>query len=141
MAELSFVLDDPGPEVFIDEVGDSNVSLKFLGWVDQRETDFGKGRSRAIAATKQALEGAGFALPEPIYRLRFDERTFPLPLQNMTERSDTAAPAKEDLPKSRAVPASEADVAPEKEITRLVEEERAGPGQENDLLDPGRPVE
>lgn len=141
MAELSFVLDDPRPEVHIDEVGDSNVSLKFLGWVDQRETDFGKGRSRAIAAAKQALECAGFALPEPIYRLRFDERTFPLPLQNMAERSDTAAPAKDALPTPRAIPASEADVAPEKEITRLVEEERAGPEQENDLLDPGRPVE
>lgn len=41
--------------------------------VDQRRTDFPKGRSLAIQAVKTALETAGFALPEPIYRLRFDE--------------------------------------------------------------------
>lgn len=34
---------------------------------DQTQTDFLKARSLAIQATKAALEGAGFALPEPIY--------------------------------------------------------------------------
>lgn len=141
LSDLAFVLDDPKPEVHVDEVGDSNVSLKFLGWVDQRETDFGKGRSRAIAAAKEALECAGFALPEPIYRLRFDQRTGPLPLQTISEHAGKPAHVEQTPHMPRAVPESETDVAPEKEITRLVEEERAGPEQENDLLDPGRPIE
>lgn len=42
------------------------------GWT-RPKTDFLKDRSLAIQAAKAALEGSGFALPEPIYRLRFDE--------------------------------------------------------------------
>ncbi|MEX0340948.1 MAG: mechanosensitive ion channel domain-containing protein, partial [Erythrobacter sp.] len=75
LAGLDFVLDDPPPEARIIEVGDSNVVIRFLGWVDQRETDWWKAQSRAIPAVKRALEEAGFGLPEPIYRLRFDPRS------------------------------------------------------------------
>ena len=70
---LPFVLDTPKASAVIRDVGDSNVLLRFYGWVDQTKTDFLKGRSLAIQAAKDALEGSGFALPEPIYRLRFDD--------------------------------------------------------------------
>ena len=53
-------------------VGDSNIILEFQVWVDQSETDFAKARSIAIRETKHALEDEGFSLPEPIYRLRFN---------------------------------------------------------------------
>src|SRR3546814_4636097 len=72
---LDFVLDTPAATAIIEDVGDSNIVLRFFGWVDQSQTDFLKGRSLALDAAKRALEGAGFALPEPIYRLRFDERS------------------------------------------------------------------
>ena len=35
LAALDFVLDDPPPEARIIEVGDSNVVIRFLGWVDR----------------------------------------------------------------------------------------------------------
>ncbi len=141
---LPFVLDDPSAEVRIEEVGDSNVVLRFFGWVDQREADWGKARSRAIAACKVALEEAGFALPEPIYRLRFDQRTASLPFENIGEGKPRTPAPPSSPPPPRPAPAEPGDdVAPDDEVARMVEEERAAPekGQENDLLDPARPVE
>ncbi|GGD63098.1 mechanosensitive ion channel [Erythrobacter arachoides] len=163
---LDFVLDAPAPEVRIAEVGDSNVALQFLGWIDQRETDWNKARTRAIAACKMALEGAGFALPEPIYRLRFDPRTSALPFENLGEnfgehlaakgggkgagsKAGGPAPSPAALPQPTPAPAPAPvtghaeDVRPDDEIARMVDEERreAGGDQANDLLDHARPVE
>lgn len=142
LAGLDFVLDAPPPEARIMEVGDSNVVIRFLGWIDQREADWWKSQTHAIAAVKKALEGAGFALPEPIYRLRFDPRTQPLPFENIGKGHRTSAPRKP----SKAAPsaaAQAADTAPKDEISEMVEAERrqSGEGQEKDLLDHTRPVE
>ncbi|WP_370034603.1 mechanosensitive ion channel domain-containing protein [Qipengyuania mesophila] len=141
LAGLPFVLGDPTPEARVIEVGESNVVLRFLGWIDQREADWYKARSGAILAVKAALEDGGFALPEPIYRLRFDARTQPLPLATTRERAasrgDTAPPKK---PAPATAPA---DVTPQEEISEMVEAERrqAKGASEKDLLDTSRPVE
>lgn len=74
LSKLPFVLDDPEPNAIISTVGDSNIVITFMAWVDQRTSDFGKSRSLAIRAAKAVLEEAGFTLPEPIYRLRIDPR-------------------------------------------------------------------
>ncbi|MGP9557948.1 mechanosensitive ion channel domain-containing protein [Psychrobacter sp. AOP7-A1-24] len=71
---LTFVLDEPKAIAVITNVGDSNIVLEFQIWVDQSETDFAKARSIAIRETKHALENEGFSLPEPIYRLRFNNK-------------------------------------------------------------------
>ena len=138
LAGLEFVLPQPEPQARLVEVGDSNIVIRFLGWIDQRETDWFKARSRAIPAVKQALEEAGFALPEPIYRLRFDGGAPPvLPVQ----KTATAAVS----PHRKRVPGgtgtlSVQDTAPAGEVTQMVEQERATTG-EKDLLDSSRPVE
>ena len=148
LAALPFVLDNPPADVRITQVGDSNVVLQFLGWIDQSETDWHKAKSRAIAVCKVALEDAGFALPEPIYRLRFDQRTASLPFENIGERKGAAepAPAPPPAPTPKPVAAHDpdhADVKPEDEVARMVDAERreSGGEQEQDLLDSGRPVE
>ncbi|WP_035533942.1 mechanosensitive ion channel domain-containing protein, partial [Hoeflea sp. BAL378] len=69
---LGFVLAKPEPGAWIEKLGDSAVIIGVSGWINQAETDFVKARSEAIRTVKTALEAAGFALPEPIYRLRFD---------------------------------------------------------------------
>ena len=148
LAGLEFVLSDPPPEARIIEVGDSNVVIRFLGWVDQRETDWWKAQSQAIPAVKGALEDAGFGLPEPIYRLRFDPRSATVPFAaeaataTVTPSADEPPQAKRAVRDVAASPADE-DVRPADEIAAMVEEERNRPGEEQnkDLLDHSRPVE
>ena len=147
LGALDFVLDDPPAEARIIEVGDSNVVIRFLAWIDQREADWWKAQSRTIPAVKTALEEAGFGLPEPIYRLRFDPRSASLPFENIAERQGEA-PAEASAPEPRrvrqiTVTEADEDVRPVSEISEMVEEERraGGSGQEKDLLDHSRPVE
>lgn len=139
---LPFVLSDPAPDAVIEEVGDSNITIRFLGWIDQREADFKKARSRAIPAVKDALEEAGFGLPEPIYRLRFDARTNPLPFENIGEAGGrSTAPSPAPAPKAKSPPVAEEDVTPEDGIAQMVDAERASEPEDSDLLDAKRPVE
>lgn len=148
LAGLEFVLSDPPPEARIIEVGDSNVVIRFLGWVDQRDTDWWKAQSQAIPAVKGALEDAGFGLPEPIYRLRFDPRSATVPFAaeaataTVTPSADEPPQAKRAVRDVAASPVDE-DVRPADEIAAMVEEERNRPGEEQnkDLLDHSRPVE
>lgn len=167
LAQLPYILDDPAPEVRTVEVGDSNIVLRFFGWIDQREADWFKARSRSIAVVKAALEKAGFALPEPIYRLRFDPRGAPLSLgsaqaeetsgqglesQGAERDADKRAAAGDESAAKVKVPSAtpalpenavddHADIRPDDEVLRMVEAERAAEPGENDLLDSSRPVE
>ena len=142
LAGLPFVLADPPPEVQIEEVGDSNIVLKFLGWIDQTQADWNKARSRAIAAVKTALEDGGFALPEPIYRLRFDARTDPLPFSEIASTDAGRKPAARK-PLSGPAAGADEDVTPTEEVADMVDDERrtGGNEQEKDLLDSSKPVE
>ncbi|MBX7458959.1 mechanosensitive ion channel [Qipengyuania sp. 1NDH17] len=145
LASLDFILNDPPPEARIMEVGDSNVVIRFLGWINQNETDWWKAQSQAIPAVKEALEHAGFGLPEPIYRLRFDPRSATLPFENIAEGKRGDAGAAETPKKAPQITVTEADedVRPVNEIADMVEKERRQTGgeQEKDLLDHSRPVE
>tara|TARA_R110000803_G_scaffold101164_1_gene169102 strand:- start:598 stop:1857 length:1260 start_codon:yes stop_codon:yes gene_type:complete len=135
---LPFVLKQPDASAFIQAVGDSNIVLRFQGWLNQTQTDFSKARGLAISATKDALETGGFTLPEPIYRLRFDGQAGSEAVRRMQDAGAT------DRRKPEAVPAtssSEAlDVTPDHHIEKKVDEERAET-METDLLDSSRPVE
>ena len=139
LKSMPFVLSRPEPEAYIQTVGDSNIVLRFMGWVDQAETNFGKGRGLAIAATKDALEEGGFTLPEPIYRVRFDSGVEDALKSTKPEAGPSRPP---DTPRPRApVDTSEAaDVAADNTIDEKVAAERAS-SKEADLLDEQSPVE
>lgn len=139
LQSLPFVLTMPKPQSVIQDVGDSNILLRSYGWLDQNQTDFAKGRSLAIHATAQALTDAGFALPEPIYRLRFDDGAqLPLSGQTPPDVAPSAAPAKRTAPLPRQT--SEDDVSPDTHIKDLVDQERTDES-EHDLLDSKLPSE
>ena len=141
MCKLDFILKDPKPDALIEAVGDSNIVLKFLAWVDQSDAEFHKARSLAIRAAKIALEDEGFSLPEPIYRLRFDGQP-PFALPGKGAPASPPPPHKPPRPTAgeTGAEADLMDVRPDDHISEKVEEERAQTG-ENDLLDSGRPVE
>lgn len=129
---LPFVLQDPRSHAVIHAVGESSIVLRFFAWVDQRSTDFLKGRSLAIQAAKHAVEEAGYELPEPIYRIRVDERGS-LPKAKAGSRERAKKPQKASLPEAE-------HTTPDRAVEKLVSEERGTKG-ENDLLDTKRPIE
>jgi small conductance mechanosensitive channel len=130
---LDYVLDVPPATAVIRDVGDSNIVLCFFGWLNQQQTDFLNGRSLAIQAAKHALEEAGFALPEPIYRLRFDEKAPPPVNSGQADVREVRRPTAEDE-------SSATDIRPDAHVENLVEAER-GATLDKDLLDSRRPVE
>jgi len=111
--------------------------LRFMGWVNQTKTNFFKGRGLAISATKDALESAGFTLPEPIYRLRFDSKVEDA-LKGSPAESTPPTPA--TSPKKSVDTREASDVAADTTINEKVAAERAQ-SSEQDLLDEQSPVE
>jgi small-conductance mechanosensitive channel len=124
--ELDFVLKDPAPAAVVQEAAYPYISIQYLAWLDQTKTDFGKGRSQALAAVKRALEEQGLSPPDPVSHV-FMERDEPpkKPASLPPQPSKTA----------------EHDIAPEKTIREMVEKERAGTPAKRDLLDSSRPQE
>lgn len=139
---LDFVLDQPAPQAFIENVGDSNIVIFFAGWIDQSLADFGKSRSVALSAVKDALEEEGFALPEPIYRLRFDANAPPALKEAdgaMISTSEAQPRPRKQRP-ARHIPAQQVDVRPDTDLVEKVEEERRDDAG-SDLLATAAPQE
>ncbi|MEM5495106.1 mechanosensitive ion channel family protein [Hoeflea sp. AS16] len=138
---LDFVLKNPEPGVWIEKVGDSNVVIGVSGWINQTETDYVKARSEAIRTVKTALETAGFALPEPIYRLRFDTAAA-MPVMPELEHLSGSKPAATAKPVPAAAESEVPPAAPvtntgvDEAVLKKVDEERQQePG--TDLLSTG----
>ncbi|MEO0982523.1 MAG: mechanosensitive ion channel domain-containing protein [Pseudomonadota bacterium] len=124
----SFVLSEPAPSGYIKEVGDSNIVLRFFGWIDQRVSDFLKSRSAAIAQVKAALEDGGFTFPEPTYRLRID------PLKGAEEEEAAAAKSAGKRKTAPEPQIEDIDTSADDAIERHVEEEREAADDKEDLL-------
>jgi small conductance mechanosensitive channel len=116
------VLSDPPPQALVEALGESNVVIRYLGWVDQHAADFLKVKSEAIRRVKEALDAAGISMPEPTYRVRLrrDERPAEGPAPTLAAREP-------------------ADIARRSVVERQAEAERAAAGP--DLLDPKAPRE
>ena len=148
LERLDGVLAEPPPWAWIERLGDSSVAIVVVGWVDQREHDFGKVRSEGIRAVKEAFDAAGFDMPEPIYRVVLRGTPPAAEPAAVPEGPAAAEPAAERAPHAPAVPLEEAaaaagpqrDTSPDVDIDREVAADRAAaPGE--DLLDPAAPKE
>lgn len=69
LEDFDAVLNDPGPTVAIDELGDWAVILWIAAWIDQRETDITKARSESLRLIKGAFDSAGIRMPNPTYTI------------------------------------------------------------------------
>lgn len=145
MKQHDFVLADPLPGAIIETIGDSNIVIRFTGWVDQTVTDYGKARSYAIRSVINTLDENGFTMPEPIYRLRFDgdiKGAADKLLSSPTQGGSKTASLSEKTPKPQSVSAKTPplDVSKDTHLEEKVAEEREQTG-EDDLLDESKPKE
>lgn len=134
VASLPFVIDEPAPAVWIEDLGDSAVILNVAGWIRQHETSYLKARSEAWRLCLAAFDHAGIVMPETTLRVVGvgDARD-----------SQPSAPA----PASTAVAVGavtvkvgDVEAAMDKELERIVATERAEkPG--GDLLKRDAPEE
>ena len=69
LKELPFLLETPGPGVWVEGLGASTIDITAAGWIKQHETGIGMAKGEAIRVVKARLEAAGITLPEPTYRL------------------------------------------------------------------------
>lgn len=73
LIKMEGVLDDPKPTALVNSLGDSNVTVRVYGWVNQKAFSLSKVSSEAIKKTKQAFDDAGIVMPEPIYQIRLPD--------------------------------------------------------------------
>ncbi len=108
---LDGVIATPPPRAFITALGDSNVQVRYHGWVDQRAHDFQRVKGEAIRRVKLALEDADMDLPEPIYRVQLSERTAPPAAPPAAPRPPPAQRAQTAAPDTRATSDIDAQIA------------------------------
>ena len=130
LGRIEGVMHKPPPRALITALGDSNVQVRFHGWVNQRDHEFLQVRSESIRRVKLALEEAGMDMPEPIYRVQLDRRMKP---EVVTDAS-SAKPAKES-PLDSPV-----DTRAHKDVEEQIENEE-NVSENNNLLDSAAPRE
>ncbi len=128
------VLSEPPPQCPVHLLGDSNVILKVIGWTDQNHYDFNKVKSEAIKAIKRAYDDANFEMPEPIYRLKFQDSGM-----EIKQIDDDLKPkASVNPPKSTATDSEMIDVSKDTYIDDQIEKENITENEENLLNKEGK---
>lgn len=131
LREAEGVLTDPSPASRVEMLEGDNIQIWVAGWVDQRRHHFRKTRGEARRLVKEAFDAADIKMPVPTQRLRFDK--------------DAGLPeGEEELSSLSAGPRGRMRAtvyfAPDTELDKLIETERAGT-MSTDLLDPKAPRE
>src|SRR5690606_4488328 len=108
------------PEIQLQDLGASIVTLCVMAWVDQRSVDLARVRSEAIRQVKKGLEAAGVTLPSPEYLVRWSGDG---QVGGGAPRTPTLADP------------HDADVSVDRTVDRPIEEVRRA-SAEPDLLDP-----
>ncbi len=113
---LTGVLRSPPPVALIVSLADSSVTLRFRGWVDQREHDFWMVRSEAIRLAKVALDDAGMDMPEPTYRVQLHDGR--AAIETAAKAQVKAKPKPRTLPPELAPPDTRARSELDEQIDR-----------------------
>lgn len=132
LQRLEGVLRTPPPRAHIAALGDSNVQVRFMAWVDQRSHDFVMVKSEAIRKVKLALESQGMDMPEPIYRVQ------------LSRHGSTGLPQVKPRAMPRDMPTSTTDTPVDTRANTDVRQQidsEPRPHGAQDLLDPSAPKE
>lgn len=102
-----FTLTSPAPAVWIENIDDSSVIMRFAGWMTQKGADFNIARGEAMRAVRHGLMAKGYAAPSPVTAIRIEnEDTPPAVLPPATSG------AIEDLSVEELPPATDHDAEP-----------------------------
>jgi len=137
MAQLRGVLADPPPFALVEKLGDSSVALRYFGWIDQRESDFGKVKSHAIRLVKTVLDEHEIAMPSPIYDINLHQVVAGAAVDSEPARASASKTAQRRTAEALS-DARHADTSPDTEIEEQIEAEKATSGEE-DLLEDSAP--
>ncbi len=154
LRDLPFTLDEPSPGVWVQEVRDSHVVLRFSAWLTQHGADFNTARGEAIRIVKEAIDGAGYGHPAPVNQLKLDEgaATDPEGADQPAEAPEAPDQLQKDVPaarkKAKDKPSTKAqpavDVAPDTAIEKMADKDRrksGGAESEPNLLSDRAPQE
>ena len=126
VTSLPFVISEPAPAVWIEELGDSAVIIKVAGWIQQHETSYLKARREAWRLCMTAFDHAGIVMPETTLRvlgvgdtLQADALKKPDQPQPTIAASTSAALA------MTAAEVGDVDAAMDQELDRIIDIERA----------------
>lgn len=76
------VLQDPSPFAIVTRLGESSITVSLFGWVDQRQSSFGKVKSAGMQRVKVEYDRRDIDMPEPIYKIKLGGS---LPRQTLAE--------------------------------------------------------
>ncbi|MDU8928227.1 mechanosensitive ion channel family protein [Alisedimentitalea sp. MJ-SS2] len=127
---LDFVLAKPAVDAWIVELGGSDITLRVVGWINQRNTSILAAKSEAIRLTLRAFEAAGIEMPEPTYRILTDAIGTAAPSLKKPGKPALATPARSVAETTDAL---NVEATAEQELELIVDEEREAT-KEDDLL-------
>lgn len=130
---LPFVLSQPAPSVWIEELGESAVIVRVAGWIAQHETSILLARSEAFRLCLAAFDKAGIFMPEPTFRV-IGEGLGGAEKPRAPDITAAAAPAPAEME------AGEVAATAEAELERIVDAERQQLS-DGDLLNRAAPEE
>ena len=126
LTDMQGILEEPKPQVIVNEIGNSNIVLRIYAWINQTEYDFLKVRSEAIKKVKDCVDQAHISVPKPTYDLNLIQTLGPF-------QEPQIAPVNEQL----SIPEHDdvTDVAADDTLKAQIIQENLENADEN-LLDP-----
>ncbi|MCK4861473.1 MAG: mechanosensitive ion channel family protein, partial [Rhodobacteraceae bacterium] len=132
LGQMPFVLTAPSPNVWVDSLAASSITLKVTAWFNQRNSSGSLAKGEAINITKHALEQAGISLPEPTYRVIMDSEAKTPATRITTGKTKKLA--------KRAVVVGNVGATDQEALEQIINNERKETG-DGDLLSKSAPEE
>jgi small-conductance mechanosensitive channel len=128
LRDMDGVLSEPKPDGLISGYGNGTTELRFFGWVDQRQAEFGRVQSEAFRLIKRALDEAGIATPSPEYRVSLSGT---VPRETPGVRPPPRPEPATAPPIGGEAAGEQRDVSVDRALDEQIEEERRKTDQEN----------
>lgn len=131
---LPFILDRPAPAVWVEDVGDSTVTLRIAGWIAQTHAEINLARGETIRLMIRAFDAAAIEMPEPTYR--FAQLADMPPGAGTPGETGAHMPA----PPSQSEEIQDVTATSDRDLEDIATEERES-GETEDLLNHAAPKE